>query len=89
MTDEEIRQLLLEIDGVSGQWRNEKCVLRDRVVQRGGDGSEVDAWVRRIGGRIERYVVSRTLPAHLGQQPVPEPWVYIVPLSALADPRAS
>lgn len=89
VTDEQIRQLFSEIDGVGGQWRGEKCVLRDRVVPRGDDGSEVDAWVHRVGGRIERYLVSRTLPAHRCQLPVPEPLVYIVPLSALADPDAS
>jgi hypothetical protein len=83
MTDDEIRELLAELEGVSGRWRGEKCVRRDRVAQRGGDPDEVDAWVRRSGGRIERYELVSSLPPHRGQQQVREVLVYIVPLRAV------
>lgn len=86
MTDDEIRELLAKIEGVSGQWRGEKCVLRDRVGQRSGDLKEVDAWVRRVGGRIERYALARSVPPHMGQQHVLDPLVYMIPLAALVDP---
>ncbi|MGH8300193.1 MAG: hypothetical protein ACRET5_01850 [Steroidobacteraceae bacterium] len=80
MTDDEIRNLLADLEGVSGRWHDEKCVRRDRVAQSGGDPDAVDAWVQRVGGRIETYVLASSVPPHRGQQHVPNPLVYIVPL---------
>jgi hypothetical protein len=87
MTDDEIRLLLTQIEGISGTralWPGCKVISRARVEQKGGVLTEVDDWVERVGGTTDEvYPLRRSLPPHLGQQPLANPRVYVVPQPAV------
>lgn len=85
MTDGEIRELLRVIPAMSGWPRHERAWVRARVEEAGADLTAIDAWVVRVGGRIEEHEPQRTLAPYYGQQPIPTHTLYLIPRSVLDD----
>ncbi|MGA2929840.1 MAG: hypothetical protein ABSG43_28410 [Solirubrobacteraceae bacterium] len=92
MTEDEIRRLLGEVDGITetaSRWPGCKVLLRDSVQQRDVALPEIDNWIVRKGGTThERYRADHVLPAQQGALPVMSPRIYVVPLTALGEPNA-
>jgi hypothetical protein len=83
MTDNEIRDLLRLIPGVTGWPRDQRAWLRTRVEEAGADLPAIDAWIVRVGGSIEEHEPQRTLTPYHGEQPIPPQTIYVVPRAVL------
>ena len=84
MTDGEIWELLRVIPAVSG-WPVTNARGCARVWRRPARTYAIDAWVVRVGGRIEEHEPQRTLAPYYGQQPIPTHTLYLIPRSVLDD----
>ena len=85
MSDDPIRELLAAIPP-QPFWapKGQTVILRDAVIEAGGDPDAVEAWVEARGGRLDR-TVPVGLRSVLSRQVVPDvQYFYLVPDEALA-----
>ena len=85
MSDDPIRELLAAIPP-QPFWapKGQTVILKDAVIEAGGDPDAIEAWVEAHGGRLDR-TVPVGLRSVLSRQVVPDvQYFYLVPDEALA-----